>query len=283
MQASISGVKYANRQRAVWGMTKVAILLTAMTMGLLTGCGERIEGCLDTAATNFEVDADRNCCCEYPQLRLAVFPRTDTIEEAAFRANDTVFGALDTFIVREVRFVLSSFELVRSDGTTLLTTDSIVLPLVDGTSFVAVDDYVVTRLSGFDYTVGTLPAFGAFDSLRFTVGILPPASRTEPLDLPSDHPLADTTLFDDALLEYYAANVVVTPDIAADSINTNLPLRSTRTIAIPIDLVAEPSEDLTVTLRLYYTYLFEGIDFGSMSELAILQQLSVNLDRVFVP
>ena len=280
MQEPISGVKYANQRGG--GVSRSTIAFLIVVLAYLTGCGERTEGCLDTAATNFEVDADRNCCCEYPQLLLEIFPRTDTIDDAAFRANDTVRSDVDTFIVRQVRFVLSGFEMVRSDDTVARGQDSITLPLVDGTSFITTDDFVATRLSTFNYPVGTIESFGAYDSLRFTVGILPPANRAEPLSLPSGHPLADTTLFDDDVLEYLTANIVVTPDLAADSINVNYPLRVTRSVTVPVSFTAEESEDLQVNLRFYYSYLFEGIDFGEMSELEITQQLQQNLTRVFV-
>ena len=56
---------------------QLSIRLKCLTIGffltfLLSGCYEDRKGCLDLRATNFDIDADRECdgCCVYPQLRL---------------------------------------------------------------------------------------------------------------------------------------------------------------------------------------------------------------------
>ena len=55
----------------------IGFLLIAMVLGMMIGCIDEIEGCLDNGATNFNAVADIPCddCCDFPDLRINVAHR----------------------------------------------------------------------------------------------------------------------------------------------------------------------------------------------------------------
>ena len=69
--------------------------------------------------------------------------------------------------------------------------DSITLNLLDGTEVRVEDNFnLVTRdQNSFQYTIGTFKDVGTYEKIHFTVGLEPPASKTNPESL-SNHPLA---------------------------------------------------------------------------------------------
>ena len=42
------------------------LILLSLVIG---GCYSDIEDCLDPTATNFNPEADEDCCCKYPQIK----------------------------------------------------------------------------------------------------------------------------------------------------------------------------------------------------------------------
>ncbi|MEZ4987180.1 MAG: MbnP family protein [Saprospiraceae bacterium] len=174
--------------------------LLLLPLLLLTACYEPVEGCLNTSATNFDIDADEACadCCTFPQLKirfLSVWPLADT---TPLVSRDSVYtDALgQPFRFFRIRYYWSDIALQLQDGNRLSILDSIAVKIAaqgDTSSLTLVDDFMLADIDRANrtFTVGTLEASGIMAGLLARFGIADPANRTVITSVsPSSHPLA---------------------------------------------------------------------------------------------
>lgn len=83
---------------------------------LAFGCRQKKEGCLDASALNFDVSADKDCCCIYPSIVLKTnFKKDDTTGYNFF--NGYQKDAKDkVYLVKSIRFYISGLEVRDADG-----------------------------------------------------------------------------------------------------------------------------------------------------------------------
>jgi hypothetical protein len=175
------------------------IVLFLLVVFCFSGCYEPTPGCLDTRATNFDLDADEACpdCCTFPQLRV----RFDNI----WSYQDTMVALrLDTFYVdannnpfrlQRIRFYWSDLQLQLSSGETLTITDSLDLSIANGsdTSMLTVrDDYLFADIDRAtrNVTLNTIEPSGVLTSLMATFGIQEPVNRAVTTSVSNSHALA---------------------------------------------------------------------------------------------
>lgn len=165
----------------------------------LVGCYEPTEGCLDTRATNFDLDADEACpdCCTFPALQIQfnnVWVYTD--EVASLRLDTFYLDANDNpFRFQRIRFYWSNLRLQLANGETLTITDSLDLSIANGTdtSMIEVrDDYLLADIDRATRSVSlnSLVPSGTLASLQATFGISDPVNRAVTTSVSSSHPLA---------------------------------------------------------------------------------------------
>lgn len=153
-------------------------------------CYEPREGCLDIEATNFDAAADNNCCCTYPALRLTLLPRYDTLVWKPDTAYEISPGRW--FRIHQAVFYLADFQMVQN-GVALPVSDTLGLSVLgaagDTLRTVFTNDFQLIRRTTTTYTVGTFRPSGAFESVRFRVGLPDAAQRIIPALTPDGHPL----------------------------------------------------------------------------------------------
>lgn len=167
-----------------------AILFLGFHICLLAACFEPREGCLDIEATNFDAAADENCCCIYPALRLTLLPRYDTLVWKPDTAYEYAPGRW--FRIKQAVFYLSDFQVLQS-GTPISVSDTLGLsvfgPSNDTLREVFTNDFQLVRRTTLNYAVGTFRPAGAFESVRFRLGLPDAAQRVVPELAPDGHPL----------------------------------------------------------------------------------------------
>lgn len=160
----------------------------------LSACFEPREGCLDIEATNFDAAADDNCCCIYPALRLTLLPRYDTLIWKPDTAYEYAPGKW--FRIKQAVFYLSDFQLVQN-GAAIPVSDTLGLATYgasgDTVREVFTNDFQLIRRTSVNYAVGTFRPAGAFESIRFRVGLPDAAQRIIPELTPAGHPLRPQT------------------------------------------------------------------------------------------
>ncbi|MDX1684202.1 MAG: hypothetical protein R3275_03140 [Saprospiraceae bacterium] len=155
---------------------------------ILFGCYDNQEACLDPEATNFDPEADKSCCCTYPQLKLDVVYQYDTLtfsENQSFEHD--IHGQIS---VIDFGLIFHSFSL--SDNIdTFPVTDTRSFWISEGTDssmMMLTDDFILFG-DRFNYTVGTFVPIGGFKQMIISTGLSDQQNRILPATL-QNHPLA---------------------------------------------------------------------------------------------
>ncbi len=248
----------------------IQCVLVLIIVGLLTGCIDEVDGCLDNAASNFNPVADIECedCCNFPALKINVAHRIQDTLSLSY-ANAYWYETPDShayFSISKVKFYLSNFRLERADGTLAGVIDTIDLSLQDGTQITVEDNFkLVSRdQSSFQYTIGTFREVGTYEKIRFNVGLEPPASQTNPESL-TNHPLAiqSDSLFSPDNGKYIFNRITYVRDTSMmDTITIDV-TDSLREIALelPESLTIERGFDVEIPVTIDYWEWLKGIVF----------------------
>lgn len=172
------------KSRKSRGILLRTALLTGFCLSLLCGCHQAKKGCLDNNAVNYDVSADRNCCCKYPELTINTSLQWDG---SPFDWDSVyVLGSGQAFKLVDMNILLNNFALKRAN--TRLRSDSIArFTTTGGMELNIPDDFA--WWSGKQSAV-SIPEFivkSTYDSLAFQIGLSHPDIDPEVLD-PS-HPL----------------------------------------------------------------------------------------------
>ena len=273
----------------------ISLLTLLSLIFLLQSCYEAKEGCLDIKASNFDFDADidccieEECCCIYPSLTLDVVHKLykDSLDNFNLGMQyDWPIGN-GLFIIENIRFYLSKFELHGS--TSLHIEDSINMDIQnqDGSigEITVEDNFVLVQPGVFSYTIGEIQNTGSFDSLSMQYGVYAPANNALPESLPNGHALSvkEPIMQINAFQGYINCQVVLKKDTFDTTTNDTLNLFSTE--QIPFDLIPPQIVDnglnKTIKLRINYLEWFQGIDFALDNNDELIAKMSNNLASSF--
>jgi len=254
----------------------------------LSGCFEPKEGCLDIAGTNFDVAADKDCCCEYPQLVLSINQIYDTLP---FR-NDALYPDAqgNLFRIISVAFYLSDFQFFQN-GNRFQISDTLTLNTLVGTDTSAqvfIQDFELVRRAPVQYAVGTFRQDGIFERLTFRVGLTDSAQQIIPFKVPNGHPLAPQSdrLWVGNAAGFVFLQAVVVRDSALTSADADT-LRFTQADLGQSILEANgpflhpTGFDFPLTLEVDYRVMFEGVIWSQYDISAWKSQISLNLPNAF--
>lgn len=227
---------------------------------LLVGCYENQEGCLDLYASNFDVDADDdccpdpdNCCCEYPELQLTIAHQLDSTSLQLGQIYETASG--QTYILTELSFLLSDFAL-HSDTSWTGIRDTIVLE-----DQLRPDDATEISRNSFRFTVGSFLPPGNFDQIRFLCGLTAVEANTSPSQFEAGHVLSDNSDLWDASDGYQMFRVGMIPDTSTmDTIHLQFPAFPAIPFTLPIDEEKTIGSDLNVSISINYNLWFDALN-----------------------
>ncbi|MBC8173083.1 MAG: hypothetical protein H7X71_04180 [Chitinophagales bacterium] len=140
----------------------------------LASCTKK-EGCTDELATNFDPEAEKDCCCEYAsevnfdlEMHLHQFVGSDSLVEGNTYLINGVATKMDI-----VQFYISNIRLVDDAGN----------------ETVAAGTYLLAKPETDDYEIGSFPA-ASFSKIRFDVGIDSVTNHADPSLYTADNPLS---------------------------------------------------------------------------------------------
>ncbi len=273
-----------------------ALLLLCISC-LFSNCYQAKEGCLDIAATNFDVEADESCCleetccCIFPTLSLSISHKltTDDVENFPLSSPITL-DSTHFFIVENMRFYLTDVKLVNAT-TAIGVTDTIDLPLYDIENDIIntvtlEDNFTLVKRDNFNYSIGEFRAPNTYTSLQFNIGIAGDANHAVADSIISTHPLSvngtDSLQIDPVQgyifnqIELYKDTISATP-LSTYSITELVPIE----LAFTSPLVIENGFNVTLNLRINYLDWFKGINFAVDSDDEIKSKLTENTYHVF--
>lgn len=270
----------------------LSVLLLALT---LAACYQPREGCLDVAAKNYAVDADRPCpdCCQYPAIKVdflhKVIIGADTFN---LSYNDSVYydAAGNAFRISDIQYYFSDFRMLRSDGRTVGVEDTleVAIPQADGStvSEVVEDNFLLINPRNFGVrNLGTMRENEQFSGIRFSIGVPDPANLADTLGLPGGHPLeaADMYLGPGAgrifnRIQFY--RIENQSDTIRTSIEISMP-ENLLGIDLPADYFVDPGFSPRFILFVDYLAWFRDVDVLADSPEEISRKIIANLPASF--
>jgi len=198
-------------------------------VALLFSCTEPEEGCIDVLASNFEINADddccadtqEECCCTFPTLRLNLFYKgvaTDTLSNASSNIRLDTYYPLDN-LGDSIR--IDSFSMFVSDltpfdniaGDSLSVIEILEITTIDGDGQTITnslqDNIALVEMPLFQFTVGTFRSDISIDEISFNLGLGPNLVNIDPTSVDNDHPLGNeyTVLFDNTAMQYLVGRI----------------------------------------------------------------------------
>jgi len=157
----------------------------------VVGCYEEKEGCLDATALNFDVSADKDCCCEYPKLILKVnYKKNDT---TSFSKLEYLGDAGHVYKVESFAFFLSHVEVKGQSGAWVDVDDSTEYWIFDAQDApekgIVSNNVVLVEDNVLKYDFGDFADFGSYDSVRFDIGMDGLQESVIPDSLSKEHAL----------------------------------------------------------------------------------------------
>jgi hypothetical protein len=249
---------------------------------ILSGCYSRKEGCLDTLAANYDVQADDACvtaCCTYPSL---YFELHHQVGDSSLKQGDTLMNVYgQSFRITDVRFYISAVTLLDEDGKSIIANDRI----KTNTGLSVADDITIVRSADQEVEVAPFRAFGKFDSLHLSVGIAPDLALATWDGLPENHSLSFKNQLKDknnALAVMTVKLAMVTPNGEAEKlISVSMPAGfPPASLHFPIAKTTDKGDAIRIPVVIDYSALLDSIDL-SLSDTMIIQALAKNLGGFF--
>ena len=194
----------------------LCFLLACMTIG---GCFTRTEGCLDIAAENFDLNADRSCdtCCTYPPISISLSQKWQDVNFNTDSIYTDVNG--DSFKIRDLKYFLSSFSWTDA-GDVVYSIDS--TDIMCGPQTIRyTPDIIQVDSRQFSYILDTIRLFPSIQSLEFKLGTEPvlecvdESAENTPVVLSDKSPLWDTLVDSRA-----AIRLVLQRDLTSEILDT---------------------------------------------------------------
>lgn len=263
----------------------VNLLIGLIFIVLLSSCYENVEGCLDPNSSNYDVTSDIACddCCTYPTLSINV---------GIFNA-DTSYNNVDTidnnlgqeFVIEDLQTYLSGFSV--SDGNenygiaeTLNYVDA------NGNEQALIDDIILAKPNQIKYPLGTFIESNDYSSIMLTLGVPEEIDNASSLEIDSDHPLA---IAGDSLYlasqNQYVKSWVVIRQIGVHEVADTLQINTSRHEYLfdELELNQERGSSLDLNIKIDYAELISEIDYNTMTQSEIIQQIGSNLSLVIQP
>jgi len=148
------------------------LLAGSFLAALSISCQEPLEACLDIEASNFDVRADRNCCCIYPSLFVEVAYRAG---EVSFNLNSPYeMDNGDTVIFRRAAFYLSELTVFQGSQE-FFPRDTFLIYQLNNNNQLDSTEYVgnlsLINRTASDINMGRFTESGFFDLARFRLGL----------------------------------------------------------------------------------------------------------------
>ncbi len=239
------------------------ILLVLGYLFLATGCNTRVEGCLDVAAANFDLNADRACqdCCTYPVISISLSQKW----------NDRNFSTADTLLdsngklyrINDLKYFLSSWSWIDS-GNITYTVDSAEIACNDHILRYT-PDIILVDSRQFLYALGTIHKSPTMDSIQLKLGLLPALDCIDEIDSNTPSILSDkSALWNHQLSSRAALRIVLQRDITMETFDTVF-IHACENINLGYDLDLKPGIATTLNLSVNYALWFSHVDIQNLN------------------
>jgi hypothetical protein len=270
-------------------MTIKHIAVSLLLGVFLVACQKTKKGCLDPAATNYNVSADEACdlpytsacSCEYPKLLLGI---THAIGDTLLISTQSI--QKKPYILKTVAYFVSNIALINSKGAATYVNDTIRLNIKKNAS----DSFNLTlrndvQLVGKDQTnirVGTFRGLETYKSLRVTIGLNDTLSHVNFRRLAANNPFSVDSLYRKKTWDRITTRFLILDKKTAKY--TRYDLDTPITFDIPFLKTYKPLDgyDLSdINLIVDYALWLNGIDFAKDDNVTIRKKMLDNTSKAF--
>lgn len=254
-------------------------LLAALCALLLVGCDGPVEGCTDPIAKNYNAEADKDCCCEYYQLRWSLRHRNSDSTSVALQTSYPNIGG-DSFQVQSVKFLVYDVVFIKNNGDMVGIDDSLDVPFFSTYTLRYADDFTGITPSNFLIEIGKFTTLDTFAALRFSLGLAPDFESANPADVEDTHILSDSMGYYSAALQRYVGQSF-SIFLPATGNTRSIRLTDSLHVHLPYSTVVEDGSDVVVPIDIRYDRLWQGIDWVNDDSLTIVQKIKTNTKDAF--
>lgn len=252
-------------------------------------CAEPAEGCIQIAASNFDVSADIDCCrkegeccCTFPAMSLNFFYKLNTGDTLANPATNFKIGryyplenSLDSIRIDSFQlFVANTRPLNSTLEDSLQVIENIRLLSADGLGGTVEasypDNLALIDFENFRYTLGTYQSTLTYDKFNYSLGIPEYLARVEPNDVLDAHPLGGeyTVLYVDEDRRYISGRVGFRLKRAQEERFVVHEITNSTQIEQELSLPTsiEKGSELRIVMRINTLDVFKGIIFDVPNE-----------------
>lgn len=256
----------------------------------LSACYENIEGCLDIEAVNFNPEADRNCCCEYPVVSARFEPILGA--DRAWTPNARLTNNLGQEMhLLSVDFFVHDLFATDEKGVVFRPTDRMMLELTDQGQIVKEEfsnDFGRIGWPPANLTLGRFEATGEFVELGLRLGLSQRAELARPVTQPANHPLgpaAVAMMYDSSRAAFWSGLVRFSapgPDSAVHELRFTSADLGGATVSGVGPFKKAAGRNLSIRIQGRYDLLMRDIDLLTGDISIWKQQMAHNLKEVFI-
>lgn len=259
------------------------------TVLLCFSCADPEVGCIDALASNFDLEADQDCClveeeccCNFPSLTLNLFYKgtaADTLTQAATNIRLQEYYPLDN-LTDSIRFdsfslFVSNIQVIdNAEVDTLRVIETLELSFLDGNGEEQVstfqDNIALVRMPTFTFDIGTYRSDIDFDEIRFDLGLREELATIDPSSVGNNHPLGDeyTVLFDTTSQRFLTGKIgfSLKRDTFERAIVQNVDPFRTDSEQFLVPNTIDKGRDLDILMRINVLDIFKGIIFDTPNE-----------------
>ena len=256
------------------------MLATAVALLLLlsfSSCYERVEGCTDFNAVNFNAMADDPCCCMYPEFRFQFQHRFGPDSVRFFADSVYQMGNGITLNILFLELVAGEFFLQTDDGMRVEVVDEIDFPNSDDVSCPCKDDLFILNPTSFNAVPGQIAQPGTYSGFGFSTGVPEDWMALEPGDFPDGHPLSQENRYDVDEMRFIGLRADITfPNQLQDTLEVRI-LNLNEPLFFDEIIEMETGQPFSIVLRVNYKTLLQGLEPGNINQTELSRILTENL------
>jgi hypothetical protein len=249
----------------------------------LFACQKQVEGCTQPIASNYQADADKDCCCTFYNLELSL--KHLAADSLSFFSINAPFELNSGQIITPLSFnlLISDIQLYNRNNQNFSINDSSAYLLTNGISNDLANDFTLFSPNIFSASIGKFTQLDTFNRLSFTVGLDNRLSQISPAAITdANNPLsflASPLLYNSAAARYNTAVFRFAVSNSTDTVTFAFPTNVR--IELPCNVAAVDGRNTRINLNIYYATLFDNINFQTHTADTIKARFERNLNQSF--
>lgn len=243
-------------------------------------CSKPREGCLDLNGTNYDVLAELDCCCTYPNLAFTFSSKysDDPVEFNEFGYTNNLG---QKYGLSSGRMLLNNLFLTNDSGEVFEIEDTIELKTNEGRdSMFFKNDFInINSLSPKSYILSEIPVDEFYTSLKFSLGFDGQYCDIAPLNLPQNTEITRSlnSLYAEEFDEFFSARIDLVVDSTENGLDIKtifIPLCQTATEQYSLNKIGTPGFNLEIKMEIDIKEWFDDININTLDSLNIRPELS---------